>query len=124
MFISELLKHFGCTCDLVANGNLALAALEDQPYDLVLMDCQMPEMDGLTATREIRERQKNGRYSTNHIPIIALTANALKGDRERCLDAGMDEYLSKPTDGNQLHGVLRKYLSVPEQLPSQSEFAR
>lgn len=115
LFISELLKHFGCTCDLVANGNLALAALQDKSYDVVLMDCQMPEMDGLTATREIRERQKNGRYSTNRIPIIALTANALRGDRERCLDAGMDDYLSKPTDGNQLQDVLRKYLGVSKQ---------
>ncbi len=110
MFVRELLKHCGCTCDIVNNGDEALTALQQHRYELALMDCQMPEMDGFTATREIRRRETVGELP-GHLPIIALTANALKGDRELCLEAGMDEYLSKPLQASQLQTILAKYLT-------------
>lgn len=110
LYIIELLKHFGCTSDLVVNGEEALAAVQKQRYDLVLMDCQMPEMDGFSAALEIRKREAAGQHS-ERLPIVALTANALKGDRERCLAAGMDEYVSKPVESGQLKAVLAKYLT-------------
>jgi len=109
MYIVELLKHFGCTCYVVNNGDEALTALQEKSYSLVLMDCQMPEMDGFTASREIRRREAVDGQS-RRIPIVALTANALKGDRDRCLDAGMDDYLSKPLQATQLQALLAKYL--------------
>ncbi|MEI8194382.1 MAG: response regulator [Phycisphaerae bacterium] len=97
----EILRRAGYDCDLANNGSEALAALTRQPYDLILMDCQMPELDGLDTTRQIRrDEQMAGRGS--HVPIIALTANALKGDREHCLNAGMDDYLSKPLNGQSM----------------------
>lgn len=110
LYIIELLKHFGCTSDVAMNGEEALMALERQTYDLVLMDCQMPDMDGYSATREIRKREASGEFSCR-IPIIALTANALKGDRERCLEVGMDEYLSKPLEPPLLHAAIVKLLN-------------
>jgi two-component system sensor histidine kinase/response regulator len=88
-----LLERRGHTVKVAATGREALAALERAEFDLVLMDAQMPEMDGFEASRAIREREK---LSGGHIPIIALTANAMSGDRERCLAAGMDGYSSKP----------------------------
>ena len=108
MYILELLKHFGCTSDLASNGEEALAAVQQQHYDLVLMDCQMPEMDGITAAREIRRKEASGELPQRHT-IVALTANALEGDRERCLEAGMDDYLAKPLQPEKLHDVLQKY---------------
>jgi CheY-like chemotaxis protein len=110
LYIVELLKHFGCTSDVAMNGEEALAALERQKYDLVLMDCQMPDMDGFAATREIRKREKSGDFSSR-TPIIALTANALKGDRERCLEVGMDDYLKKPLEASKLHATIMKLLN-------------
>jgi Amt family ammonium transporter len=110
LYMVELLQYFGCTSDLVVNGEEALIAVQKQRYDLVLMDCQMPEMDGFTAAHEIRKREAAGQHS-ERLPIVALTANALKGDRERCLEAGMDEYVSKPVESGQLKAVLAKYLS-------------
>lgn len=109
MFVRELLKHSGCTCDIANNGDEALTALQQNRYDLVLMDCQMPEMDGFTAAREIRRREAAGELP-GRLPIIALTANALKGDRERCLQAGMDDYLTKPLQAAQLQAMLAKFL--------------
>lgn len=109
MYVKELLKLFGYSCDIVETGDEALIAVGQRMYDLVLMDCQMPEMDGFTATREIRRRERAGELP-GRLTIIALTANALKGDRERCLDAGMDEYLSKPVQSQQLHAVLVKHI--------------
>ncbi|MDH5299328.1 MAG: response regulator, partial [Desulfobulbaceae bacterium] len=89
----------------VENGRLALEALAAGEYDLVLMDLQMPEMDGLTATARIREQEKG---SGKHIPIVALTAHAMKEDRDRCLAAGMDDYISKPVEYDRLFEVLNK----------------
>ncbi len=108
----NILGKLGFRADAVANGLEAVNALEIIPYDLVLMDCQMPEMDGYDATRNIREKEKqeSAFQSTNPIPIIAMTANALEGDRQRCLDAGMDDYVSKPVNPQTLVDMLDKWL--------------
>ncbi len=96
--ITNILKRLGYRADVVANGLEVLDTLRRQFYDLILMDVQMPEMDGLTATRQIRTlwQTKNSDFQGSPPCIIAMTANAMEGDRERCLDAGMDDYLSKP----------------------------
>ena len=100
----QMLKRLGYKADIVANGIEALQALERQPYDLVLMDIRMPEMDGLQATRIIRQR-----WPDNGPKIIAITAYALQGDKEKCIEAGMDDYISKPIKVNELAEVLKKY---------------
>jgi len=102
------LQKWGCTCVTVENGCETLLALEKDRYDVVLMDISMPEMDGLQATREVREREKT---SGDHVPIIAMTAHALPGDRERCLEAGMDEYVSKPVNFDELRAKLSAYVN-------------
>lgn len=89
---SLILRKQGHRVDVVDNGYEAVRAATQLPYDVILMDCQMPEMDGFEATREIRRLEGDGR----HTPVVALTANAMKGDRERCLEAGMDVYVTKP----------------------------
>ena len=98
----KMLEKIGCRVDLVANGLEAVKAVESIPYQIVFMDCQMPEMDGFTATNAIRKGEQNGR----HVPIVAMTANALAGDRERCLEAGMDDYISKPVKGADLKVIV------------------
>jgi PAS domain S-box-containing protein len=95
----RLLEKKGHRVVLAENGRDALAALEKERFDVVLMDIQMPEMNGFEATRAIRDKE---RATGSHVPIIAMTAHALKGDRERCLDAGMDDYVSKPIHADQL----------------------
>ena len=97
----------GCRADIVIDGAQAVAAVERGRYDLVFMDMQMPEMDGCEATREIRKRVSRERQPR----IVALTANALIGDREKCLAAGMDTYLTKPLVLGNLVSVLRAALS-------------
>jgi signal transduction histidine kinase/ligand-binding sensor domain-containing protein/DNA-binding response OmpR family regulator len=99
----RLLEKRGHTVSVAQNGKEALEQLKGRSFDLVLMDVQMPEMDGLTATRMIRRQEHE---SGKHLPIIAVTAHALKGDRERCLEAGMDNYLSKPIDAAELYEVI------------------
>ncbi len=100
------LKDLGFRADSVSNGSRALAALEKQRYDLILMDCQMPELDGYETTREIRRREIGSR----HTPIIAITAHAMKEDREQCLGVGMDDYFSKPFRREKLIAVLDRWL--------------
>ncbi|OPY51246.1 MAG: hybrid sensory histidine kinase BarA [Methanosaeta sp. PtaU1.Bin060] len=98
-----MIKKLGYEVDSVANGREVLEALERQPYDLILMDVQMPEMDGLEATREIRRR-----WPSNGPRIVAFTAYAIQGDREKCLEAGMDDYLSKPINLEDLRAALER----------------
>jgi CheY-like chemotaxis protein len=92
--------------DLVENGLQAVEQVKKKPYGLVLMDVQMPEMDGYDATRAIRKWEKAGQ----HIPIIAMTAGAMKGDRELCLEAGMDDYVSKPLKPELLFETVARFL--------------
>jgi len=97
---------------LAGNGKLALEALDKQHYNMVFMDMMMPEMDGLEATREIRERQKNPAAHPNYqkqILIVAMTAHAMAADREKCLSAGMDDYLAKPIRPNDVRGIIEKW---------------
>jgi PAS domain S-box-containing protein len=106
--VQKLLERQGFRSDLAGNGFEALAALRERPYDLVLMDCQMPEMDGFEATRQLRDPATAVRDAA--IPVIALTANAMQGDRERCLDAGMNDYLTKPIAPQALADALMRWL--------------
>ena len=106
----EVLAHAGYQCDAVTDGKQAVEAIKATCYDLVLMDCQMPEMDGFAATRLIRERERIMVQDAPPIPIIALTANAFKGEQERCLAAGMTDYLSKPFDPIKLVRTIEAYL--------------
>ncbi len=107
--VARLLEKRGHQVKVVANGREALESIEQGYYDLVLMDLQMPEMDGFEATGELRKREKQ---TGIHIPVIALTAHAMKGDRERCLEAGMDGYLSKPIRAQELDDVLGNYIAL------------
>jgi len=99
-------SRLGYRADLVNNGEEALAALNRYRYALILMDCQMPKLDGYAATREIRSKQNGG----DRVPIIAVTANALQGEREKCKAAGMDDYLSKPVRQEELRAVIERWL--------------
>ena len=104
--IMKILENFGVSAEVVVNGIEAIRSLKAKKFDLVLMDCQMPEMDGYEATALIR---KDPEIPDNRIPIIAMTANALKGDRERALDAGMDDYMSKPVDIRRVRALLQNW---------------
>jgi PAS domain S-box-containing protein len=116
MVVQEVLTRSGFTCDLVGNGREAVAAVASGRYQVVLMDCQMPEMDGFEAARQIRlDEQREGRA---RLPVIALTANAIKGDREKCLDAGMDNYLSKPLNPVKLVDMIRSFLKEAPAAPA------
>ncbi len=112
----HMLNKFGCTADAVANGQEALEGFIHLPYDVILMDIQMPVVDGFTASKRIREweSKRAGQQSqkSSHVPIIAMTANAMKGDREKCLEAGMDDYLAKPVDPENLYAKLKKWAQM------------
>ena len=105
----HILQKLGYSIHIVNNGKEAVDSLETLPYSLVLMDCQMPIMDGFEATHAIRQREQNSE-SRKRIPIIAMTANAVEGDRESCLESGMDDYVSKPISVSILADVLKKWL--------------
>ncbi|MGA7986845.1 MAG: response regulator [Candidatus Dormiibacterota bacterium] len=105
----RMIEKMGHSVDVAANGIGALAALDRVRYDAVFMDCQMPEMDGFEATREIRRREGSER----HTPIIAMTAGAMSGDEEKCLEAGMDAYLSKPVTAGALAAMVAKWTGAP-----------
>jgi two-component system sensor histidine kinase/response regulator len=120
-----ILKNFGYKTDVVSNGKKAVEAMERIPYDMVLMDCQMPQLDGYAATKEIRSSQS--KVLNHKVPIIAMTANAMKGDREKCLAAGMDDYIPKPINTEKLLKVIEKWLLKtndgvqPENIPCRLE---
>ncbi len=113
--IQGLLMKFNVRSEVADNGQEALNLLAQSTYDLVLMDCQMPVMDGYEATEKIRKGENA--VQDQNIPIIALTAHAMRGDKEACFDAGMNDYLSKPIDPELLHGKLSKWL--PERCKQQ-----
>ncbi len=104
---STVLEKLGCTVEITEDGKQTIELLKQKNFDVVLMDCQMPVMDGYTATKLIRQNEQQ--LKTNPIPIIALTANAMEGDREKCLAAGMDEYLVKPFTQEQLSSILLRF---------------
>jgi signal transduction histidine kinase/DNA-binding response OmpR family regulator len=106
-----MLDLLGVPADVVASGDAAVDAVASRPYDLVLMDCQMPVMDGFEATRAIRAREAG---ANRRVPIVALTANALEGDRDACHTAGMDDYLSKPFSQQQLSALLTRWLPAAD----------
>ncbi|WP_415889788.1 response regulator [Neptuniibacter sp. SY11_33] len=117
LVVQGILQELGLSADMAGNGIEALQSLNTAldnncPYDLVLMDCQMPEMDGYEATQQIRAGKAQQKNIT--VPIIAMTANAMAGDREKCLAAGMDDYLSKPVSPVALNQVLQRFLGIAE----------
>lgn len=107
MLVKMMLQKLGITADLADNGLIALECMEGTSYDLVLMDIHMPQMDGYEAVKAIRNREI---HSGLHVPVIALTANAMSGDREKCLDAGMDDFLPKPIRPVDLYEVLERHM--------------
>jgi signal transduction histidine kinase/ActR/RegA family two-component response regulator len=113
--VARMLEIEGHRVTVAADGQQALEFIEREPFDLILMDVQMPGMSGLEAARRIRERE---RARGGRIPIIALTASAMKGDRERCLEAGMDDYLSKPVRPAALQEIIARYAPSPDLLPA------
>ena len=110
MLASRILERRGHKVVLAETGIEVLKVLEEQTFDLILMDVQMPEMDGLEATRAIRQKEQ---ASGKHLPIIALTANAMIGDKERCLASGMDGFLAKPLSVQALFETIEKIRSIP-----------
>ncbi|MCB1876964.1 MAG: response regulator, partial [Chromatiales bacterium] len=112
-----MLEEIGVLVEVANNGAEALSAIENSAFDLVFMDCQMPEMDGFEATQRIRALSDPDK---RQIPVVAMTANALKGDREYCLSVGMSDYLTKPFSLEQLYEMVARWLPVDPSTPSQS----
>jgi PAS domain S-box-containing protein len=104
-----MLEGLGCRVDVVENGVSAVEAALTRSYDMIFMDCQMPEVDGYEATSRIRKQEATGQTGGRRIPIVALTAHAMQGDRESCMDAGMDDYLAKPFNMNELADMLYRW---------------
>ena len=101
-----LLARLGFMVEVAANGSAALEMAQKQAYDLIFMDMQMPVMDGVTATRAMRDAGLS-------LPIVAMTANAMEQDRQRCMDAGMDDFLSKPVEPHEMIRLARRWLTAP-----------
>ncbi len=123
LLAEAMLNELGCRVLTAGNGEEALAMLRLHPVQLVLMDCQMPVMDGFEATRRLRAREGREGAARARLPIVALTANAVQGDRERCLAAGMDDYLAKPFSSAALREVLARWLPQETASPATSEAA-
>ena len=104
----KIVEKMGCHADAVGNGLEAVNAFKNFPYDLILMDCHMPEMDGFEATKAIREFEKEN--NRKPIPIIALTASAMSSDKDQCFQSGMNDYLTKPVDIPRIHSALLKWI--------------
>jgi len=115
----RVLEKLGYRVDVAAHGQAAFEAWQSGRYDLILMDCQMPVMDGYETTRKIREHEA----AEQHVPIIALTAHAMKGADNECRAAGMDDYLSKPIDKAQLQNTLNRWLNDPGESSSEEKVA-
>ncbi len=105
--VQDMLELMDCHVEIAEDGEEAIEKVDKNEYDLILMDIQLPEKDGYEVTREIRQQEKTGKKRKT---IVALTANAMAGDREKCIEAGMDDYLSKPIDLTKLESILKKYL--------------
>jgi CheY-like chemotaxis protein len=122
---SSMMLKLGYSVDIADNGRIALDKVHKQRYDLIFMDCQMPVLDGFAATHQIRRMEK--KQSAHPVPIIAMTANAMEGDREQCLEVGMNDYLSKPVRINTLKTCIEKWISSsqgrkkPGQTPLETE---
>src|ERR1700694_4071588 len=110
-----ILESFGCKVETATNGLEALDRYANGEYGLIFMDCQMPEMDGVEATTEIRKQEAK---SDRRTPIVALTASAIEGDREQCLASGMDDYVPKPFTAEQMRSVLANWLSISRRNPA------
>jgi PAS domain S-box-containing protein len=108
-FMQEILSSVDCIVDIVGNGKKAVEAVQNKSYDLIFMDCKMPEMDGYEASEALREMFTTGQVK--EVPIVALTASVMEGDRERCLDAGMSDYIAKPVRKQDIFKVLQRWLS-------------
>ena len=108
---AKFLQKLGCEVSIVDNGKKAVEEVKGKTFDIVFMDCQMPIMDGYEATRTIRSLEDTGR---SHVPIVAMTANAMAGDRERCLAAGMNDYITKPFKLADFKGMLSQWLNDEE----------
>ena len=120
---ANMIEYLGYRVNVAANGLEAVESLARIPYALVFMDCQMPEMDGFEATRVIRNQETSLQQAGGklpHLPIIAMTANAMKEDRDRCLAVGMDDFLSKPVASKSLAAVLNRWLPL-DQVPTKAE---
>jgi CheY-like chemotaxis protein/HPt (histidine-containing phosphotransfer) domain-containing protein len=115
----RMLEKLNCKVSVAVNGKEAVSMVEEKSYDLIFMDCQMPEMDGYEATAEIRRREGGAK----HITIVAMTAHVMGGARERCIEAGMDDYISKPIQHHVLREVLQKYLPKDMSAPSSTKEA-
>jgi CheY-like chemotaxis protein len=113
--MTKMLEKMGHHVTLVENGKAVVDRAERDRFDLVLMDVQMPELDGLEATRQIRQREQTSGF---HLPIVALTAHAMKGDRERCLESGMDGYLAKPVRWSELRAVIGQVVGGAKSEPA------
>ena len=116
MVAQRLLQILGADCDTAGNGQVALEKMEAGDYDLILMDCQMPVLDGYSATRRWRELEQQ-RNATRRLPIVAMTANAMAGDRQKCLDAGMDDYLAKPVSRQELEQCVNRWKGTQMRVP-------